>query len=693
MEKIMMRMITKQANFYFLLFTFTFLLFSLNGFAQTCSPAPIGLVSWWQAENNSVDSSSRNNGTLLNGATFAAGNIGQAFNFDGVNDSVQVPDNANQNINGSFSAETWIFPRSVSNNSPRILEKSDGSNRWVLLINQSSPANALGIVINPSQVALFSPPNSIVLNQWSHVAFTYDSVTNEVKLFINGTQVATTTTTAITTTTTNPLVIGNDFSTGTRPFDGLIDEPAIYNSALSATQIQAIFNSGTAGKCKPTATVSPSGLVGWWAGDGNANDIAGTNNGAFVGNFGIPDFAVGKVGQNFKFQSNLNTVQVPDNSTLDFTNAFTIEMWVAPTEVGSPSGTTFFISKGNFSFANTQSYGIIFGDTGRIVNRVGNGSTLATLVSNASLPLNTFSHIATTYDGSTLRVYINGVLDNSKATSIGTLLNTAQPLFIGGADLNGTTIFARSAIDETSLYNRALSGSEIASIFNAGIAGKLKQNTTPTGSNVVVNAKSDATVTFPTVSTAGITQQIPLDLSLLPSLPLGSTTTGLTYDIATTAIFTGSPQVCFNLPSITNSTTFNNLRILHLESNLWQNRTDLASINFATKTVCTSGLTSLSPFAVVNGFAPTAANASITGRILTANGQGIRNVIIQLTSGTGETKHAYSSSFGYYRFEDLAVGQTYVLTVLAKKYSFTNPTRLIGLNEDLTDEDFVSDGN
>ncbi len=441
-----------------------------------------------------------------------------------------------------------------------------------------------------------------------------------------------------------------------------------------------------------TPIVPPSGLVGWWSGDGNANDIAGTNNGAFVGNFGIPDFAVGKVGQNFKFQFNLNTVQVPDNSTLDFTNAFTMEMWVAPTEVGSPSGTTFFISKGNFSFANTQSYGIIFGDTGRIVNRVGNGSTLATLVSNASLPLNTFSHIATTYDGTTLRIYINGVLDNSQATSIGNLLNTTQPLFIGGADLNGTTIFARSAIDETSLYNRALSDSEIASIFNAGLAGKLKQNTTPTGSNVVVNAKSDATVTFPTVSTAGITQQIPLNLSTLPSLPIGSTTTGLTYDIATTAVFTGSPQVCFNLPSITNSMIFSNLRILHLESNVWQNRTDLASINFATKTICTNGLTSLSPFAVVNGFAPLATNASISGRVVTNGGNGILNAAIQLTSSTGETKYVRTSAFGYYKFEDLEVGNTYILTVSAKRFTFANPSRVITLNDDLTDEDFVSDG-
>ncbi len=90
-------------------------------------------------------------------------------------------------------------------------------------------------------------------------------------------------------------------------------------------------------------------------------------------------------------------------------------------------------------------------------------------------------------------------------------------------------------------------------------------------------------------------------------------------------------------------------------------------------------------------FAPTAANASIAGRILTANGQGVRNVIIQLTSAAGETKYARSSSFGYYKFEDLPVGEIYILSVSSKKYTIASPTRVINLNEDLTAEDFIAE--
>jgi hypothetical protein len=661
---------------------FAFLLFSLSANAQTCSPAQVGLISWWSADGNALDSRSRNNGTLLNGANFSAGNVGQAFNFDGVNDSVQVSHDANQNINGSFSAETWIFPRSVNNNSPRILEKSDGSNRWLLAINQSSPANSLELIINPSQVILFSPANSIVLNQWSHVAFTYNSVTNDVKLFINGTQVAATTTTAITTTSTNPLVIGNDFLTGTRPFDGLIDEPAIYDTALSVNQIQAIFNSGTAGKCKPTATVSPSGQVGWWSGDGNANDIAGTSNGTLNGGAG---FAVGKVGQTFSFDGIDDNVSVGNPASLQ-TQDFTIEAWIkrASSSIISNNG-----SSGNIFAYGQDGYaiGILQSTNQLFLSKVGVSSAFST----TTITDTNYHHVAVTQSAGTTTLYIDGVADAPVSYNPGFTFTTTAS--IGTSVIAGGNGFFFGNIDEVSVYNRGLTTAEVTSIFNAGIAGKLKDNSTATGSNVAVTTKSDATVTFPTVSTAGITQQIPLDLSLFPSLPIGSTTSGLTADIATTATFTGSPQVCFNLPSVTTSLAFNNLRILHLESNAWINRTNLASINFATRTICTnSGLPSLSPFAIVNGFAPTAAESTISGRVTTASGRGIRNAVVQIFGGNlGETRYIRTNPFGYYRISGLDSGQTYILNVASKQYSFTNPTRVITLNEDLTGEDFVSE--
>ena len=102
------------------------------------------------------------------------------------------------------------------------------------------------------------------------------------------------------------------------------------------------------------------------------------------------------------------------------------------------------------------------------------------------------------------------------------------------------------------------------------------------------------------------------------------------------------------------------------------------------------------PFAVTSGFwnftpsAPTAATAFVGGRILAADGNGIRNVIITLTDVSGgEIRLARSGSFGYYRFEEIPVGETYILTVRSKRFIFLPDTRIITLLDELTDADFT----
>lgn len=87
--------------------------------------------------------------------------------------------------------------------------------------------------------------------------------------------------------------------------------------------------------------------------------------------------------------------------------------------------------------------------------------------------------------------------------------------------------------------------------------------------------------------------------------------------------------------------------------------------------------------------APTAASASISGRIKTSDGRGISKArLVLANASTGEVSHAVSSSFGYYRFNDLPVGETYILTISSKRFSFKPNTRVIALLDELTDEDF-----
>jgi len=104
-----------------------------------------------------------------------------------------------------------------------------------------------------------------------------------------------------------------------------------------------------------------------------------------------------------------------------------------------------------------------------------------------------------------------------------------------------------------------------------------------------------------------------------------------------------------------------------------------------------------SPFSIYSGFltpnllAPTAATVSIGGRVLLTGGQGVRNVSLTLTNSRGETRNAVTGTFGYYRFMEVAVGETYILELRSKRFVFANPVRVINLTDELTNIDFVTE--
>jgi hypothetical protein len=87
----------------------------------------------------------------------------------------------------------------------------------------------------------------------------------------------------------------------------------------------------------------------------------------------------------------------------------------------------------------------------------------------------------------------------------------------------------------------------------------------------------------------------------------------------------------------------------------------------------------------------TAANASVSGRVLTAGGQGIRNAEVVISGGTlTEPMRVQTGSFGYYNFEGLQTGQTYMITVNSRRYLFTTPTRVVSLTDNIADLDFIA---
>ena len=94
-----------------------------------------------------------------------------------------------------------------------------------------------------------------------------------------------------------------------------------------------------------------------------------------------------------------------------------------------------------------------------------------------------------------------------------------------------------------------------------------------------------------------------------------------------------------------------------------------------------------SGFWSANLLPPTAAGVSLAGRVSTADGRGLRNAVVYLTDSSGATRMTRTGSFGFYRFEDVAAGQTVTISVSAKLYQFA--PRIVSVEDHLTDLDFT----
>ncbi len=88
--------------------------------------------------------------------------------------------------------------------------------------------------------------------------------------------------------------------------------------------------------------------------------------------------------------------------------------------------------------------------------------------------------------------------------------------------------------------------------------------------------------------------------------------------------------------------------------------------------------------------APTAATVSISGRVMTASGRGIVNVRLTLTDSNGEIRTTTTTAFGYYRFDDVQAGETYILSAAGKRYTFSQPVQVLNINEEASEVNFIA---
>jgi glucose/arabinose dehydrogenase/PKD repeat protein len=209
------------------------------------------------------------------------------------------------------------------------------------------------------------------------------------------------------------------------------------------------------------STPPPTGLVlayGFEETSGTtANDSSTAKNNGTIN--GPVSSTSGKFGRALSFDGTNDRVDVPDASSLDLTTGMTLEAWVKPTtNVGWR--TVILKERGSDLLYALYSSN---GSKPRVESYTGAENTAA---GTTTLPLNAWSHLAATYDGTNLRFYLNGALQTTKATT-GAMPNTTNPLRIGGNAVWGE--YFSGLIDEVRVYNRALSAAEIGTDMNAAV--------------------------------------------------------------------------------------------------------------------------------------------------------------------------------------------------------------------------------
>lgn len=249
--------------------------------------------------------------------------------------------------------------------------------------------------------------------------------------------------------------------------------------AVTAGAMLAVPIAGPAsGQCIPP----PAGLISWWPGDGNANDIQDDNDGTLLGG---ATFNTGQFGLAFVFGGvSADGVTVPDTPSLNFGigDDFSIDAWILAPSVAS--GIRVIVDKRNAPGGPTAvGYVLFLFGSGQLSFQLADAplrtNNFSTFISSGpDLRDGLFHHVAVTVNRSSStggKLYVDGVevLTFDPTLRPGSLVND-KPLLIGKHQTAGFPGAYLGRIDEVEIFNRALLASEINDIFLATNCGKCK---------------------------------------------------------------------------------------------------------------------------------------------------------------------------------------------------------------------------
>ncbi len=208
-----------------------------------------------------------------------------------------------------------------------------------------------------------------------------------------------------------------------------------------------------------------------------------------------PSWVTGKVGQALNFNGTTQYGYIPDEASLEVTTAVTLAAWIRPG--GTAAATQRVIAKTNMG--STNGYELSLSAGGKVFvrfNQFTSGDTYR-INSTTSYPLNstTWMHVAATYGGGYIRLYINGVQEGSSLAMVGPIETNTLDLGIGTEPPGATTPYRfQGALDDVRIYNRALSASEIQALAGANQPPAQPTLVAPTNGGTGVSTAPDLTV-------------------------------------------------------------------------------------------------------------------------------------------------------------------------------------------------------
>lgn len=447
--------------------------YCVPGDATSCA-GPV--AEWKMDEKVSGDSKtlydtsgSGNNGTTHYGANATGidcaktGKLGSACGFDGVDDYITANNQSFITKNGTYTFSAWIYQEGPgSGQTQTIFQNSLGS----------SDRNGMSIGADNIRFGFYNgstwsgASGGISRNVWTHV----EGVNNagSLNLYINGV-LQTGTNVPYMADTIDYLFIGKASISGDPhfwdPFKGRIDDIRIFNYARTPAQIAWDYNKG-----KPVAEWRFDECQGGTVHDESGNVNNGTINlgasgqtalGTCTDNANTPWYngRTGKKNASLNFDG---TDDYVSHTTQGISSRNgTVAGWVKPTQ-SSPWG---FWQTHDSAGNNWVDWITMFSyDGGTFYFRMGNGSSCCSndvTFSSSLIPINTWSHLAFTWEGTTMKAYINGIVVASKTNA------TLQSIVDSGARIGyGHDKKMSGQIDEVKIFNYALTEDQVRNVYN-----------------------------------------------------------------------------------------------------------------------------------------------------------------------------------------------------------------------------------